>query len=99
MTTDQFYIFFQVAVSVAAFKYSDDPLTPFPRWYAYYNLWVALLYEVGALAFLTKTGPIAWDGVLVFWMPFALFFSWIAITGYLLIKGLKRQLAAKNALA
>lgn len=96
-TTDQFYIFFQVAVSVVAFRYSNDPLTAFPRWYAYFNLWVALLFEVGAFAFLTKTGPFAWDGLLVFWMPFVLFFTWIPVTCFILIKALKRQLAAKEA--
>ena len=99
VTTDQFYIFAQVALSVVILRYPMDELSPFPRWYGWFNLWVAIAFEVGAVSFMTKTGPFAWDGVLVFWMPFVLFFAWIPVTLWLLWQGVSRQQAAKLAAA
>jgi hypothetical protein len=60
----------------------------------YFTLWAALAFETGAIAFLTKTGPFAWDGALVYWMPFVVFGSWVSVTSYSMLKALKRQAAA-----
>ena len=91
VTTDQYYIFWMIAITVVILRYPADELLPFPRWYAWYNLWVAIAFEVGAISFMTKTGPFAWNGVIVFWMPFVLFFTWIPITCWLMWQGLNRQ--------
>jgi len=53
--------------------------TLFPRWIGYYNLWFAILFLPGALVTFFKTGPFAWDGILVFWLALGLFASWIFI--------------------
>jgi hypothetical protein len=98
VTTDQFFIFqmFPAAFVILTSK-KQDALSAFPRWSGYFILWVGVAFEVGALGFLFKTGPFAWDGLLVFWMPFALFFLWVPVVSYLMLTALKRQIAAKQA--
>lgn len=55
-----------------------------PRWYGYTNLWVALgIVPAGFIVFF-KTGPLAWDGLLAWWLPVAVFFCWIILTAVLL---------------
>lgn len=94
VTTDQFYIFQMIAVWVVAMKAKPDPLSAFPRWLGWMNLWIAIIFEVGAPSFLFKTGPWAWNGLIVFWLPFTFYFLW-QITMYVSMFGaLKRQEAA-----
>jgi len=54
-----------VAIGVAVLR---DPTHVFPRWVGYLNLWVAVAFIPDVLAFFFKTGPFAWNGVLVFWL-------------------------------
>jgi hypothetical protein len=67
--------------------------SPFPRWYGYFTAWTALMFEAGAIAFLTRGGPFAWNGLLVFWSPLLLFGVWIGVTSTLLLKSLNKQIA------
>jgi hypothetical protein len=32
---------------------------PFPRWWGYLSLWITLMLEAGAFAFVPRTGPLA----------------------------------------
>src|SRR5205814_10630967 len=91
VTTDQYYIFMWVAVVVIALRASTVKNSPFPRWYGYFTLWTAVMFEAGAIAFLPRTGPFAWNGLLVFWSPLSLFGAWIAVTAFLLLKAIRRQ--------
>lgn len=93
VTTDQYYIFMWVAISVVCFLPSRIVNSPFPRWYGYFNAWTAFMFEAGAIAFLPQSGPFAWNGLLVFWSPFVLFGLWIAVTCYLLLGAIKLQRA------
>jgi len=96
VTTDQHYIFMWVAVAFICFMQTDVPHSPFPRWFGYLTAWAAFMFEAGALAFLTRTGPFAWNGVLVLWVPILVFSLWIAIQSYLLLKALKAQQADRQ---
>jgi hypothetical protein len=99
VTTDQFFIFQMIPITYVALNYPADANTAFPRWLGWFILWVAIAFEVGAIAFMTKTGPFAWDGVIVFWMPFTLFFLWVPLTSIMMLRALKRQrLAAEQTL-
>jgi len=91
VTTDQFYIFQMIAITYVSLNYPADANTAFPRWLGWFILWVAVAFEVGAIAFMTKTGPFAWDGIIVFWMPFALFFAWVPLTSIIMLRAIKRQ--------
>lgn len=93
VTTDQYYIFMWVAVVIICLTKTGIKHSPFARWYGYFTAWTALMFEAGAIAFLTKTGPFAWNGLLVFWSPLTLFGAWIAVTCNLLLKALNKQAA------
>jgi hypothetical protein len=94
VTTDQFYIFQMIAVWVVAMKAKPDPLSAFPRWLGWMNLWIAIIFEVGAPSFLFKTGPWAWNGIIVFWLPFTFYFTWQIVMYISMFGALKRQEAA-----
>ena len=91
VTTDQFFIFAWVAVAVICFLPTSVANSPFPRWFGYLTAWIAFMFEAGAIAFFPRTGPFAWNGLLVFWSPFVLFGAWIAVMCYLLLGALRRQ--------
>jgi hypothetical protein len=59
---------------------------PFPRWFGYYTAWTALMFEAGAVAFLTRSGPFAWNGLLAFRAPVVTFFAWIVVIATLLFR-------------
>lgn len=91
-TTDQFYIFGMIGAGyVSLCIRNHDALSPFPRWMGYFTLWAAVAFEVGAFAFIPKSGPFAWNGVVVFWMPFVVYGSWITVLCVMLLKALNRQ--------
>jgi hypothetical protein len=92
-TTDQAYVFAWVAVTVIALRPATQRIknNPFPRWWAYGSLWITFMFEAGAFAFLPRTGPFAWNGLLVFWSPFALFTIWIIIQSNLCFRAIRAQ--------
>ncbi len=56
----------------------------FPRWVGYFNIWVAVLFIPGGLLTFFKTGPVAWNGLLAFWMPVVVFFAWYIVMFFVL---------------
>lgn len=98
VTTDQYFIFQYVAIAVVALTGRADPLSPFPRWYGYYTIWTAIMFEAGALGFIPRTGPFAWNGLFVFWIPLTIFGLWIIVTSALILGALKRQEQAGTTL-
>ena len=76
VTTDQFFIFQNVAIAVICLTTPADPLSPLPRWVGYFTIWAAFMFELGAIGFLPRTGPFAWNGLFVFWFPLTIFGAW-----------------------
>lgn len=99
VTTDQFYIFMWIGVTVIALRPSTQLVknNPFPRWWGYLSLWITVMFEAGAFAFVPKSGPLAWDGLLVFWSPLSLFSVWISIQSWLVFRSLRAQVADKTS--
>lgn len=91
VTTDQFYIFQMVAIGVISLAQKNDASSAFPRWLGYFTIWAALIFEVGAIAFIPKTGPFAWNGLFVFWFPFVVFGSWVTAMSISIMAAIKRQ--------
>ena len=59
------FIVQNLAIGVAVL---NDPSHVFPRWVGFLNLWVAFAFLPDVLAYFFKTGPFAWNGVMVFWL-------------------------------
>ncbi len=68
---------------------SDSPF--FPRWAAYLSFWVAFAVAPAGVMALFKTGPLAWNGVLAYWIPLTQFFVWVIAMTVLMQKGARRQ--------
>jgi hypothetical protein len=90
-TTDQFYIFQMIAITWVSLTQKGGPDSPFPRWIGFFTLWAALAFEVGAISFNTKTGPFAWDGAIVYWMPLVVFGAWVTTVSIAMLRALARQ--------
>lgn len=56
-----------------------------PRWLGFLCFWVGILFLPGMFAVFFKTGPFAWDGILAFWLPFAIFFGWLGVLAWKMI--------------
>jgi hypothetical protein len=70
-----------VVIAVATFQ-DGGPEPVYPRWFAYANLWAALLFAPGVVLIFFKSGPLAYDGFLVFWIPFVIFGAWILLLAW-----------------
>jgi hypothetical protein len=94
-TTDQYYIFMWVGITVIALRPATQLVknNPFPRWWGYLSLWITIMFEAGAVAFVPRSGPFAWNGLLVFWSPLSLFGVWITIQSWLVFRALRGQAA------
>jgi hypothetical protein len=55
----------------------------FPRWAGYFNVWVAFMFTPGSLCVFFKTGPFAYNGVLAWYLPVAVFTVWMPLNTYL----------------
>lgn len=99
VTTDQFYVFLWIGVTVLALRPATRRTVhhPFPRWWGYLSLWITGMLELGALGFVTDSGPLAWSGLLVFWSPLTLLAVWIGVQAALLLRALAAQEAAALA--
>lgn len=77
-------------VGIALGIFGDKSAQPvFPRWVAYFNIWIGLLFIPAGLAFFLKTGPFAWNGLLSFWLAAVAFFSWILVMVFMLLQAIR----------
>jgi hypothetical protein len=72
------FTFQYIAIGLAILL-DRSPTPTFPRWVAYANFWVGILLVPACLIPFFKTGPLAWNGVLSFWIPVAVFVAWFFI--------------------
>jgi len=49
-----------------------------PRWLAYLSFWAGMGFLPGALNSLAHRGPLAWDGLIAWWLGLSIFGVWIA---------------------
>lgn len=76
----------QALVIGMAILMDEREKTLFPRWAAYLNFWIGILFIPGAFTTFFKSGPFAWDGFLVFWVPIAAFVGWVFMMSWLVSK-------------
>lgn len=89
--TAQIYIFQWASWILITFTRKTDPKSPFSRLFGYFLIWTVVMYECAAIGFTTREGLFAWDGLIVFYIPFGLLFvTWI-ILYVKLFKAIKLQ--------
>jgi hypothetical protein len=71
------------AFVIAAVIFRDKRERPLiPRWVAYFNIWVGLCFMPGTWNCLFKTGPVAWNGLVAFYIAFVAFLTWFLANSY-----------------
>lgn len=74
----------------------DTPVLP--RWLGFFNLWVGVLFIPGGMLTFFKTGPFAWSGVFVYWIPLVVFLAWF-LTMFAVLRQVVLQQARTEAIA
>lgn len=69
----------------------DQPV--FKPWVAHFNLLIAVALAPAAFTALASTGPLAWDGVLSFWVKNIAVAVWIVVMGIVLGQTIRQQRA------
>ncbi|WP_280367380.1 hypothetical protein [Nocardia wallacei] len=81
----------QFLLLAVAVYFDDGPEPVFPRWVGHYALatGAAMIPAAGAAVF--RTGPLAWDGVLSFWLRNGAFALFLVVMFFVLRRVLRRQ--------
>jgi hypothetical protein len=76
-----------------------EPTRVFPRWVGHVNVVTAVLMAPAAFALMFKTGPLAWDGVLSFWVRNSAYVAYIAVMFFAVRSALNVQARTQQAVA
>ena len=81
----------QLAV-IAVVIFRDKRAVPvYPRWVAYFNIWVACGFPLASLNVFVKTGPFSWPGIFTFWVPATVYFAWFIVMWVMTLKAINQQ--------
>ncbi len=68
-------------VALALVTLRDHRAEPvYPHWFGYFQLWCTLGVGLTFGVWIFKTGPLAWDGFVGFWIPVTVYFVWVIVT-------------------
>jgi hypothetical protein len=79
-----------VVIGIAVFGDSRERPV-FPRWAAYFNFWVAVLFLPGSVTVFFHDGPFAWDGLFIWYLPLSVFAIWIVTNSVLTLRAISAQ--------
>lgn len=82
---------FQMVALAAVVLRDPRPKPVFPRWFAFFQLWCAAGVGLTFGVWIFKTGPLAWDGLLGFWIPASTYFTWVLVTTIVTGQSIKRD--------
>jgi len=85
------FLIAQSAILALAIFLDRQARPVFGRWVAYFNLLVAALLVPACFVGLALEGPIAWDGLLTFWVRNVAVGLWIVVMGFVLGRTIHRQ--------
>jgi hypothetical protein len=80
-------MFQMVALAVVTLR-DRRPEPVFPRWFAYFQLWCAIGVGLTFGVYIFKTGPLAWNGILGFWVPVTFYFIWVVVTTVVTVRAI-----------
>jgi hypothetical protein len=83
-------LFQNLAIAGAIFS-SKRPEPVFPRWVGYVNLWVALSFLPAGFVMFFHEGPLAWNGILTWWLAASLFCVWLVVMLWAVLRAIARQ--------
>lgn len=83
-----FLQYFAIALTIFQLPAAKRQL---PRWVAYFNIWVGIGLIPPSFIPLFHTGPLAWDGLLGFYIPVVVFGAWFAVMVPYLLKMIPRS--------
>ncbi|CDO90259.1 hypothetical protein AWC29_26545 [Mycobacterium triplex] len=76
----------QMAI-IAIVVFQDRRTRPLlPRWCAYLNIWTALGVAPGSFVVFVHNGPVAWNGILAWWLLCVSFFVWMVTMTWLMLR-------------
>jgi hypothetical protein len=64
----------------------DENESLFPRWLAYLNVWAPITFTPAVLLPFFKSGPFAWNGVFVLWIPAVVFVTQFVVNVVFLLR-------------
>ncbi|HEX5804822.1 MAG TPA: hypothetical protein VFY31_00570 [Macromonas sp.] len=68
----------------------------FPRWLGYFNLWSATMFTPGSFNVFFMDGFMAWDGMLAFYIPVAIFVVWMLLNSWYLAQAVNQQVREQD---
>jgi hypothetical protein len=77
--------------------YDANPRPIFPRWVAYFSILVAVAMAPSACAAIVRTGPLAWHGLVSFWLRIGAFSGYVIVMFFVVRQALKRQAGEAEA--
>ncbi len=77
--------------------HQDQPI--FKPWVAFFNVATAIALAPAAFTALSFTGPLAWDGLLSFWVKNSAIAIWIVVMGTVLAQNIREQRAQERVAA
>ena len=78
--------------------YLDARPTPvFPRWVGHFNIVTAAAMAPAALASVLRTGPLAWNGLVSFWLKLGTFGVFLVVMFFVVRAALHRQAQEERA--
>jgi hypothetical protein len=83
-------------LAVAVF-FDNGPKPVFPRWVGHYALATAIVMAPAAGAAIFRTGPLAWDGLVSFWLRNGAFALFVIVMFFVLRVVLHRQAVDEGA--
>ncbi len=87
-----------VAIAVAILR--DRAAAPvFPRWVAWFNLWVAFLFVPAVVIPFFKVGPFTYRGLLAFWIPTLIYGLWAIVMGLMTRRAIVAEAEEEDAAA
>ena len=91
------YVLQTIAVAYVGLNYKGQGPNPFPRRFCFLSLWTALLVMPAGLVIFFFTGPFAWNGIFVFYLPCIVFCIYYIYAFIVVYKAIKNQQAEYEA--
>jgi hypothetical protein len=79
-----------IVIGVAILR-DRRPNPPFPRWSGYFNIMCTFMFAPASCVVLFQDGPLAWNGLISWWLALVTFFAWIVGLTWILLGAIKHQ--------